>query len=122
MRRNAEMKRRSRELRTDMTPSERKLWRHLRSREAGGYKFRRQHVVGHFIVDFCCPAARLVVELDGESHLGREKHDVRRQGLLEAEGLKVLRFWDTEVHEQLDAVVEAIYRECEARADKAPSP
>lgn len=122
MKRNHEMKRRSRRLRGDATPSERILWRGLRDRRLAGFKFRRQHVLGSFIVDLYCAEARLVVELDGESHVGRERNDAERQAQLEARGLKVLRFWDTEAYEHPEAVLEAILEECEARRFESPSP
>ena len=109
-----EMKRRARELRRDPTPTERLLWRRLRARGAR-HKFRRQQVIDDYIVDFYCAAARLVVELDGESHLGRERRDARRQRALESHGLEVLRFWDTEVHQDVESVLNAVYEACERR-------
>jgi len=75
----------------------------LRDRQCAGFKFRRQHVVGPFIVDFFCASCSLGVEIDGETHLGRERADFKRQRFLETEGLKVLRFWNTEVYDDLEA-------------------
>lgn len=122
MRRNVEMKRRSHELRRDATPAENILWRRLRARQADGFKFRRQHIMERFIVDLYCAEARPVVELDGESHVGRETHDAERQAWLEGRGLKVFRFWDTEVYENADGVVQGVYSECQTRATRRPSP
>jgi adenine-specific DNA-methyltransferase len=108
----------ARELRHDLAPAERILWQQLRGRRFAGYRFRRQHLIDPYIADFYCAAASLVVELDGETHLGadREEADRRRQRFLEDNGLCVLRFWNTDVFESLDAVMEVIYRECVARA------
>jgi very-short-patch-repair endonuclease len=77
-----------------MTFTEQRLWTHLRGRKLEGWKFRRQHPIGEYIVDFYCPAARLVVELDGYSH-GFDKqiaYDAARQRWLEFQGYTVLRF------------------------------
>jgi very-short-patch-repair endonuclease len=91
--------RRARELRREMTPAERIVWKQLRDRRFAGFKFRRQQPIGPYIVDFFCASRRLVVELDGETHLGKEVNDQIRQGYLERQGLRVLRFWNTEVYE-----------------------
>jgi very-short-patch-repair endonuclease len=105
-----------------MTPAERILWRQLRGRRFASLKFRRQHVLGGYILDFYCPVRRLVIEVDGETHIGREAHDQRRQQWLEQQGLKVLRFWNNEVYDERDVVLEAIWQECEKRAASPPSP
>jgi very-short-patch-repair endonuclease len=83
---------RARTLRANQTESERRLWSELRGRRLGGWKWRRQAPVGPFIVDFYCPAARLVVELDGSQHLDQPDCDERRTRYLERGGLRVLRF------------------------------
>ncbi len=106
---------RARELRRELTPAEKRLWRELLDRRCAGFKFRRQHIIGPFIVDFYCASCSLSIEIDGETHLGRELHDVQRQKFLEVQGLKILRFWNTEVYDDLEAVMEAIYIECEQR-------
>src|SRR5438552_17232539 len=98
--------RRARELRQAMTPTESRLWRHLRGRRFAGYKFRRQTPVAGYITDFYCARARLIIELDGESHVGKETADANRQQALETKGFKVLRIWDTEAYDALDAVLE----------------
>jgi very-short-patch-repair endonuclease len=97
---------RARSLRREGTDAERKLWYQLRAGRLKGMKFRRQHPVPPYIVDFHCEAKKLVVELDGSQH--NQAVDRDRTRYLEAQGLKVLRYWDNEVMQQLDAVLEAI--------------
>jgi very-short-patch-repair endonuclease len=95
-----------------MPEAEKKLWRHLRSRRLGDLRFRRQHTIGPFIADFACVDARLVVELDGDQH-GRDDEpdrDARRDAFIEGEGFAVLRFWNHEVADNLDGVLETIHR------------
>jgi very-short-patch-repair endonuclease len=111
----------SRKLRREMTPTEKRLWYQLRGRRFTGWKFRRQTPLAGYIADFYCAQALLVIELDGESHLGKEKADENRQRILESMGFKVLRFWDTDVYESIDAVLETIWRECKVRVPH-PSP
>src|SRR4051794_24074383 len=90
---------RARALRRDSTPAEQILWRELRNRRFVGFKFRRQQSIGPFIADFYCAASALIIELDGESHLGKEQPDKDRQDWFEAQGFKVLRFWNNEVYD-----------------------
>ena len=104
-------RRNARSLRRDMTDAERLLWRHLRQRQIEGYKFRRQHPVGHYIVDFACLEACLIVEVDGGQHADREEYDVERTAWLEGQGFRVLRFWNTDVLANIDGVREIIRRE-----------
>ena len=99
-----------------MTPTEKRLWAQLRGRRFGGYKFRRQTPLAGYIADFYCAQARLVIELDGESHIGKDARDGNRQRVLEGKEFRILRFWDTEIYDDLDAVLEFIWRECEARS------
>ena len=99
---------RARQLRRNLTPAEKILWPVLRNRAFGGLKFRRQQEIGPYIVDFFCAAVRVVVELDGESHVGTEVKDERRHEWLEGQGIKVLRFWNHEVYENLKEVLETI--------------
>jgi very-short-patch-repair endonuclease len=114
--------RRARELRRKLTPAEVILWRELRGRRFSNYKFRRQRPIGSFIADFYCHEAKLIVELDGQTHIGREDYDGRRQSELQGWGLKVLRFWNTAVYDDLECVLEAIFDECYRRAPKKPPP
>jgi very-short-patch-repair endonuclease len=105
---------RARELRKHMTPAERILWVRLRGRRFAGYKFRRQQPIleANAIADFYCPTARLVVELDGETHVGRDAHDAARLLRLEAAGLTVLRFPNPAVYDDLPAVEDTIWAAC----------
>jgi len=113
---NPEMKRLRKSLRNDATPTERELWNVLQHSNLGGYKFRRQHSVGRYIVDFYCPSERLAVELDGDSHFTDEAidYDRERTAFLNALDIRVLRFLNTDVHENLDAVCERILEELKA--------
>jgi very-short-patch-repair endonuclease len=97
---------RARELRKTTTDAEQKLWHRLRAGQLHGMKFRRQHPVPPYILDFYCAAAKLVVELDGSQH--SEEVDRSRTEFLVAKGLRVLRFWDNQVLLELDAVLEAV--------------
>jgi very-short-patch-repair endonuclease len=104
---------RARQLRNEMTCSERKLWRELSKRQVGGNRFRRQHLVGSYIVDFVCPEKKFIVEVDGGQHaeLAQQAHDARRTAWLEAQGFRVFRVSNTEVFDNCDGVVETIYQE-----------
>src|SRR5262249_39363077 len=85
---------RARQLRREMTPAERIVWLELRDRRLGGFKFRRQQPVGPFYGDMVCYECKLIVELDGETHLGREDLDEARSAYLRAHGWQVIRFWN----------------------------
>jgi len=93
-----------------MTPAEEKLWEALKGKKLGGLKFRAQHPVGPFILDFYCPARKLVIEMDGDVHEGDEQaeHDEARTNQLNAYGYRVIRFRNEEVLENLPAVLERI--------------
>ncbi|HEX5960391.1 MAG TPA: endonuclease domain-containing protein [Rhodanobacteraceae bacterium] len=93
-------------LRQTVTEAEQELWYRLRGGRLDGMKFRRQHPVPPYIVDFYCMEARLVVELDGSQH-GADV-DARRTATLEGQGLLVLRFWDNQVLADIDAVLSEI--------------
>jgi very-short-patch-repair endonuclease len=95
-------------MRRNMTPAEKKLWEALRGKQLGGLKFRAQHPVGPFILDFYCPACKLVVELDGGVHEGQAAHDEARTGQLNDYGYKVIRFRNEEVLGDLPSVLERI--------------
>jgi very-short-patch-repair endonuclease len=90
------------------TRAEAVLWRKLRNRRLDGWKFRRQLPIGPFTVDFACLAARLVVEVDGDSHVGRQAYDVRRQHWLETRGFHVMRLESAFVVRSPDAACERI--------------
>ena len=108
-----------------MTGTEQRLWAHLRGRKVEGWKFRRQHPIGEYIVDFACPAARLVVELDGYSHgfESQVNYDESRQRWLESQGYKVLRFSGDYLEQHfLESVVETIYQELASMPTTGPPP
>jgi very-short-patch-repair endonuclease len=96
----------ARDLRQTSTDAEQKLWFHLRSGRLNGLKFRRQHPIPPYVVDFYCEASKLVVELDGSQH--GEVADRARAAFLESHGLTILRYWDNDVLQQTEAVLEAI--------------
>ena len=92
----------ARELRRTLTPAERTLWQRLRRGQLAGYGFRRQYPVGRFIADFSCPAAKLVVEIDGDSHAQQADYDAERtRWLMEEKSYRVLRFTNEDVHRNL---------------------
>lgn len=97
----------ARTLRNNATEAEHLLWRHLRLRQLDGCKFRRQHPFCGYVLDFVCLERRLVVEVDGGQH-SVSTRDERRDATLRQHGFAVLRFWNTEVRLQRDAVVERI--------------
>jgi very-short-patch-repair endonuclease len=99
---------RSGTLRQSATDAEKTLWTHLRNRHLAGLKFRRQHPIGPYIADFACPEAKLVVELDGGRHT--EATDARRTAYLEAQGNTVVRFWNNEVLQNTEGVLEVLSR------------
>ena len=113
---------RARELRQPQTASEQKLWSVLRNRQLGGFKFRRQHPIERFIVDFFCHECALVVEVDGDSHVTQIEYDEARTEWLNDRGYHVMRFTNQEVQRQLPAVLEAIWQECVKRAASEDSP
>ena len=105
-----------------MTDAERLLWRHLRNRELGGWKFRRQYPVGPFIVDFICVEKNVVIEVDGGQHAENEALDLQRSAYLNKMGYRVLRFWNNEVLQETEAVLEAIFAILANDKQNSPSP
>jgi len=99
---------RARHLRQDSTPPEELLWLALRNGQIADLKFRRQHPVGPYVVDFYCHSIGLVVEIDGMSHVDRLEQDQERINYLEQQGLKVLRVTNQDVMNDLDAVARGI--------------
>jgi very-short-patch-repair endonuclease len=95
----------ARSMRGNMTPAESRLWENLRSRRLGGAKFRAQHPLGRFIVDFCCPSSRLIIEIDGGVHRLSGARDRERTEVLESFGYRVLRFSNDQVLQHTDDVV-----------------
>lgn len=99
----------ARDMRKAITDAEHRLWSVLRGRRLDGCKFRRQHPIGWFIVDFACVERRLIIEVDGAQH-AENPADERRTRWLESQGWRVIRFWNDEVIENLDGVAERIMR------------
>ena len=112
LRYNPKLKSMARTLRTNLTDSEQRLWARLHRKQILGVQFYRQKPLGKYIVDFYAPSVRLVVEVDGAQHLeaAQVKYDQQRTAYLERQGLRVLRFNDLEVLQELEAVVEEICR------------
>ncbi len=104
-----ERTKRSRDLRINATDAEKKVWQQLRLRNLSGYKFRRQHPIGNYIVDFVCLERKLIVELDGGQHQDSLEYDSKRSERLEGKGYRVIRFWDNEALQDTDAVIKAIF-------------
>jgi very-short-patch-repair endonuclease len=99
----------AREMRSRMTDAETLLWMLLRNRRIAGAKFRRQHPVGRYILDFYCDENKLGIELDGGQHGEAVKYDQKRDEWLRIQGIKVLRFWNNQMLAETEAVMEAIY-------------
>lgn len=121
---NPKAKQRSRKLRREMTDAELILWKRLRKKSIDGYKFRRQHPVGKYILDFVCLEAGLIVEVDGGQHQEGTDYDEKRTFWLEQKGFRVLRFWNNEVMNNLDAVLEVIWHQLQRdiQPPSQPSP
>ncbi len=111
-------------LRANTTPHECILWRALKELPVDGTHFRRQAPIGPYVVDFFCPAAHLIIELDGGHHNEDEtaKRDLERQLWLEQEGYRVVRFWNSEITADLPAVLERIYQELHGSRDAEVEP
>ncbi|MGK7295012.1 MAG: endonuclease domain-containing protein [Candidatus Wenzhouxiangella sp. M2_3B_020] len=103
------LRQRARTLRNYMTDAEQRLWHRLRRKQICNARFRRQHPIGHYIVDFVCLDRKLIVEVDGGQHQG-SGYDEARDAWLRAQGFEVLRFWNHDVLQRTDEVVEAIWR------------
>lgn len=97
-------------LRGQMPTAELILWSYIRGRQVLDFKFRRQESIGRYVVDFYCPRAKLVLEIDGDSHFekGAKEYDEDRQEQIESLGLKILRFTNTEIYKNIESVVERI--------------
>jgi very-short-patch-repair endonuclease len=117
-----ELLRRARELRRRQTSSEELLWACLRGSRLGGVKFRRQHNVGRYILDFFAFEPRLGIEVDGPIHQLRRERDAARTRELEALGLRIIRFTNDQVQEDLPAVLSAILQAASDRSLRSPSP
>ena len=101
---------RCKRLRNNPTPAEAILWQYLRRSQLGGYKFRRQQPIGPFIVDFYCSSLKLAIELDGSSHDGKDGYDGYRESSIEGRGVRLVRFTNSEVMEDMEGVLTEIRR------------
>ena len=95
-------------LRHNQTLAEARLWAHLRAHQLESPGFRRQHAIGNYIVDFCAPHHRLIIELDGAHHLDQQEYDAKRTAFLEAQGYRVLRFFNNQVMKDIESVLNVI--------------
>jgi len=115
----------ARDLRHPLTPAEKRVWAGVRNRRLG-YKIRRQHPIFRFIADFYCDEAKLVIEIDGDTHADPEQaeYDAARTAWLEAEGYPVIRFSNRQVYEDIDRVLEMIRDACDrfAKIQKSLKP
>ena len=115
---------RARLLRKKATKPERILWRHLRNGHFAGYKFRHQHPVDCYVLDFYGASAKLAIELDdgGHNYRANQIHDRKRSKLLTRRGIVVLRFWNHQIRQQLDGVLRAIWLALQEKQQNKPSP
>jgi very-short-patch-repair endonuclease len=111
----SKMMHRAGELRQEPTPAEAKLWAYLRAHRTDGIHFRRQHAIGPYITDFCATSQKLIIELDGSQHLDQEEYDAERTAYLEARGYRVLRFWNSDVMNDISGVMGRILEELQDR-------
>ena len=104
-----DLKKWAREMRKQMPDAEVMLWKLLRNRSIAGAKFRRQHPVGRYILDFYCDEKKLAIELDGSQHADQSEYDQKRDAYLNTLGIRVLRFWNNQMLLETEAVLEVIY-------------
>ncbi|MFH0879222.1 MAG: DUF559 domain-containing protein [Lentisphaerota bacterium] len=115
----------AKELRRDQTWAEKTLWKHLHNRKAGDFKFRRQHILGPYILDFFCVEAAYAVELDGGGHgyPDHRKRDADRDAYLRTHGVQIKRVWNSQLRRNLEGVLTAIRNDLEERMSRGkPSP
>ena len=112
----------ARELRTRQTSTEALLWEALRGRRLSGLKFRRQHPIGPFVVDFCCPDRRLAIELDSDVHFTQRDQDAEREALLAKAGFRMLRFSNQAVQQDLLSVLIQIRTVAESELPRSAQP
>ena len=110
----------ARPLRRTSTEAEQRLWHRLRNRQVGGFKFKRQETIGPFIADFACVECKLIVEADGGQH--NDDRDRERTAYLQGLGWRLLRFWNNDVLQNTDGVLESILLACSEKKGGRPSP
>jgi very-short-patch-repair endonuclease len=99
-------------MRHDAVPAEQKLWHFLRNRQLCGLKFRRQVPISNYIADFYCASAGVILEIDGASHIGRERYDDLRTEWLEGRSYRIIRFGNADVYENIEGVLIAVAASC----------
>jgi very-short-patch-repair endonuclease len=111
-------------LRRESSDAEQRVWRMLRARKLDGVKFRRQHPIGRYVLDFYCPAARLAIEIDGGSHYEPRgiRRDLERTAFLKSIGIRVIRFTNLEALGECDGLLEAVWDEVRAAGISPPHP
>ena len=111
-----------RRLRSDMTGPETRLWSRLRARQLQGLKFRRQHGIGPYIVDFYCPEQSLVIEIDGDSHADADQmlKDQLRDRYFQSLGLRVIRYFNDDMMKNLDGVLEDVAKRLSSGSTSPP--
>ena len=112
----------ARQLRKNMTDAERRLWYHLKLRQLDGQKFRKQAPIGNYVVDFVCFDAKLIVELDGGQHAAEVVRDEVRTAWLNSQGFRVSRFWNFQIFEERNEVLETIWNALRDVPPTQPSP
>ncbi len=116
----------ARQLRYNLTDTERFVWSRLRSRRFAGFKFRRQFPLGQYVVDFVCLAARVIIELDGGQHTLQREYDSERTRWLENDGYCVIRFWNHQIPDEWDQIEDCLWDKLEqgnnSTAVRSPSP
>ena len=103
-----DIRQKAKQLRRNSTDAERKLWSYMRNRQLQSWKFRRQLPIGRFIVDFACTELRIIVEIDGGQHSEQIIYDLNRTKILQSKGYRVVRYWNNEVLENIEGVLEAL--------------
>ncbi|MGD8800708.1 MAG: DUF559 domain-containing protein [Desulfobacterales bacterium] len=112
------MSQRARILRKNMTDAEQAIWNSVRNRQLGGFKFRRQRPIGPFIVDFVCAEKKIIIEIDGGQHALTQEQDDNRSEFLRNRGYRILRFWNSDVLKEKNAVLGKIL----LHLNESPSP
>ena len=112
--RNPQQQNHARALRQNMTDAEHRLWRYLRAGRFHGIKFRRQYAIDQYIADFAALENRLIIELDGGQYADQQLYDQQRTAYLQSQGYRVLRFWNHDVLQRTETVLEEIYKCCQS--------
>ena len=120
-RRISKLRSRAKEMRSQPTEAEHRLWQLLRAHRFSGYKFKQQVPLDFYIVDFVCFARRLIIEVDGGQH-AESSGDARRDAYLKAQGFRILRFWNNDIFENEEGVGELIFRLCVCPLSPTPLP